>query len=356
VAPNARTVELIGELEGKPSYPMAKNANGVWEVTIGPLQPDVYNYQFRVDAVEGRGGVIAMDPGNPWVKIGFGGFPPASQVQVPGDGLSFDDAKDVPHGRVSYETYNSKNIPGPRTVWIYTPPGYERGNTRYPVFYLLHGSGNTDSSWILTGRANYIMDNLIAEGKSKPMILVMPNGYTNPSVGTGPLMGGGQGQSRVPPPAAPAGGAPAGPAMPAPFTKDVLEDLIPYIDANYRTIKTADSRAIGGLSMGGGQSVAIGFPHTDVFHSIVIMSAGAVNADQTYPTFFANVAQTNKTLKLLWLGIGSNDTLVGPSAKALKETLTAKGVTFKYWEEAGARHEWMVWRHALRDVAPLMFR
>lgn len=364
-APNARTVELIGELEGKPSYPMSKNENGVWEVTIGPLAPDVYNYQFRVDAVEGRGGVIAMDPSNPWVKIGFGGFPPASQVQVPGDnGLSFDDAKPVPHGKVIYETYTSKSIPGPRTAWIYTPPGYERGNTRYPVFYLLHGSGNIDSSWILTGRANYIMDNLIAEGKAKPMILVMPYGYTTPSVGTGPLMGGGQGQSLVPPAAPPAGGAAAGPAgagragggpaVDSPFTKDVILDLMPYIDANYRTLKDADNRAIGGLSMGGGQSIQIGFAHPELFHYIVIMSAGSNNADTQYPTFMNNAAVTNKTIKLLWMGIGKDDNLTGAGAKALDAALTAKGINHQYVVGEG-RHEWMVWRHHLHDVAPLLF-
>jgi enterochelin esterase-like enzyme len=358
-APNARSVELIGELEGKPSYDMKKNDAGIWEVTIGPLTPDVYNYQFRIDAMGGRGGVIAMDPQNPWVKIGFGGFPPASMVQVPGDGPAFDDAKNVPHGKVTYETYNSKSIPGPRTAWVYTPPGYERGNTRYPVFYLLHGSGNIDSSWILTGRANYIMDNLIAEGKTKPMILVMPYGYTTPAVGTGPLMGGGQGQSLVPPAAAPAGvaggGRAAGPAAPAPFTKDVVDDLIPYIEANYRTLKDADHRAIGGLSMGGGQTIQIGFSHPELFHYIIVMSAGSANVDTQYPDFMNNAAVTNKTIKLLWVGVGKDDMLVGPSAKAFDATLTAKGINHKFVVGDG-RHEWVVWRHHLHDVAPMLFQ
>ncbi|MEO7189996.1 MAG: alpha/beta hydrolase-fold protein [Vicinamibacterales bacterium] len=362
-APNARTVELIGELEGKPSYEMKKNEAGVWEVTTGPLTPDVYNYQFRVDAVGGRGGVIAMDPGNPWVKIGFGNFPSASQVQVPGDGPSFDDAKAVAHGKVIYDTYNSKNIPGPRTAWIYTPPGYERGNTRYPVFYLLHGSGNIDSSWILTGRANYIMDNLIAEGKTKPMILVMPFGYTTPSVGTGPLTGGGPGQNLVPPPAPTSGGAVGGGAGPAggrpvadsPFTKDIVSDLMPYIDANYRTLKDADHRAIGGLSMGGNQTIQIGFAHPELFHYIVVMSAGIGNADTQYPAFVGNATATNKAIKLLWIGVGKDDALTGNAAKALDTTLTAKGVTHQFVLGEG-RHEWMVWRHHLHDVGPLLFQ
>jgi enterochelin esterase family protein len=130
-APNARTVEVIGEIEGKPAYPMTKDeATGVWSVTIGPLPHDVYNYQFRVDAVNGQGGVIAMDPGNPSVKLGFGGFPPASFFEIPGNGPEFDDAKPVPHGSVRYETYESKTFSGPRTDWINTPPGYDRGTTR----------------------------------------------------------------------------------------------------------------------------------------------------------------------------------------------------------------------------------
>ena len=186
-APNAKTVELIGEIEGKPAYPMTKDeATGVWSVTIGPLPHDVYNYQFRVDAVNGQGGVVAMDPQNPWIKIGFGGFPSASQFEIPGNGLEFDDAKPVPHGTVRLETYDSKTIGAPAHAVDLHAPGYEKSTAKLPVFYLLHGSGNIDSSWILTGRANYIMDNLIAEGKAKPMIIVNPLGYVRAGVGTVP--------------------------------------------------------------------------------------------------------------------------------------------------------------------------
>jgi len=358
-APNAKLVEVVGEIEGKPSYEMKPTGNGVWEVTIGPLKPDVYNYNFRVD------GVLAIDPYNPWTKIGFGGFPSANLVQVPGDGLSFDDAKAVPHGKVIIETYNSKTIGGPRTAWIYTPPGYERGNTRYPVFYLLHGSGNIESSWILTGRANYIMDNLIAEGKAKPMILVMPYGYPTASTGTGAPGSPGAAAAPAPPtpaapPAAAAGGTPgAGPgganASTQQIVNDVISDLLPFVEANYRTLKDADHRAVGGLSMGGGHTIAIGFAHPDLFHYIVVMSAGAANADQTYPGFVNNAAATNKTIKLLWIGVGKDDNLVGGSAKALDATLTAKGVNHKF-ELTDGRHEWVVWRHHLHDVAPMLFQ
>ncbi len=330
-APNAKDVQVIGEIDGK-NHPMTKDDAGVWSATIGPLAPDVYNYQFQVD------GVVAMDPQNPQVKLGFGAFPPASLVEVPGDGLVFDDAQPVPHGTVRLETYDSKTIGGPRTLWIYTPPGYDKGNQKYPVFYLLHGSGNIDSSWILTGRENYIMDNLIAAGKSKPMIIVNPLGYVQEGVGLGP----------VKPPA-------AGAAQGSAFGNDLINDVIPYVEKNFRALKDPDHRALGGLSMGGGQTISVGFPHTDLFHTLIIMSMGAQNADTAYPTFFANPAVTNKTLKLLWLGVGKDDNLVGPMAKALEATLVAKGIKHVYSVSEG-RHEWVVWRHALYEVAPQMFR
>jgi enterochelin esterase family protein len=353
-APNAKSVEVIGEIEGKPSYPMKKDEeSGVWSVTIGPLSHDVYNYQFRVDAdANGQGGVIAMDPQNPSVKLGFGGFPSASMFEIPGNGLEFDDAKDVPHGAVRMETYHSKTIGAPRTLWIYTPPGYDRGTTRYPVFYLLHGSGNGDSSWILTGRANYIMDNLIAEGKTKPMIIVTPLGYARQGIGVGPdrpqdstaLSGRG---------GAPAtGGAAATPG--GLVGQDLLDDVLPFVEKTFRTLPGADNRALGGLSMGGGQTIAVGFTHPDTFHSLVIMSAGSANAETTYPDFF-NAATTNKKLKLLWLGVGKDDALVGANAKALDAALTKAGVTHTFRLTEG-RHEWVVWRHYLHEVAPLLFR
>ncbi len=350
-APNAKTVELIGEIEGKPAYPMTKDdATGVWSVTIGPLPHDVYNYQFRVDAVGGQGGVIAMDPQNPWVKIGFGGFPSASQFEIPGNGLEFDDAKDVPHGTVRLETYDSKTIGAPRTLWIYTPPGYEKSTAKLPVFYLLHGSGNIDSSWILTGRANYIMDNLIAEGKAKPMIIVNPLGYARAGVGTVP--------DRAQDAPSTGRGAPPAPGSPAAqpgglFGQDLLTDVIPYVEKNYRTLPGADNRALGGLSMGGGQTVQVGFTHPDTFHYLVVMSAGSqANPEAAYPEFFNG---GYKKLKLLWMGIGKDDNLVGASAKILDEALTKANITHTFQVGEG-RHEWMVWRHHLRDVAPLLFQ
>jgi enterochelin esterase family protein len=334
-APNAKQVTVIGELDGR-TYPMTKGEDGVWTATLGPWPHDVYNYQFNVD------GIIAMDPANPYVKLGFGAFPPANLVEVPGNGLEFDDAKPVPHGTIRVETYNSKAIGAPRTLWIYTPPGYDRGSARYPVFYLLHGSGNIDSSWMLTGRANYIMDNLIAEGKAKPMIIVNPLGYARQGVGLGP-------EQPAPPPGP--GGAVGGGVI----GRDLIEDVIPFVEKTFRVMPGAGNRALGGLSMGGGQTAAIGFAHPDQFRSLVIMSAGSNNADTNYPEFFKDPAATNKQLKLLWMGVGKDDTLVGPSAKALDALLTAKGIKHTFVVGEG-RHEWVVWRHHLNEVAPLLFR
>ena len=351
-APDAKEVVAIGEIDGK-DHTMTKGDDGVWSVTIGPLAPDVYNYQFRVD------GIVATDPQTPYVKIGFGAFPSASLVEVPDNGLTFDDAKSVPHGTIHIETYESKSIGVPRTLWIYTPPGYGHSKQRYPVFYLLHGAGNVDSSWMLTGRANYIIDNLIAEGKAKPMIIVNPLGYARQGIGVGPEVTASQTQNggRGAGGAAPSGGGPlAAGQQNSPFAHDLLEDVIPFVERNFRTYTDADHRALGGLSMGGGQTIAIGFTHTNLFHSIIVMSAGAQNADQTYPDFFANPSATNKTLKLLWIGVGSDDALAGQGAKALDATLTAKGITHGMWVLPGARHEWVVWRHALYEVAPKLFQ
>ena len=335
-APKAQQVTLIGELDGRP-YPMTKDEAGVWSVTIGPLAPDVYNYQFNVD------GVIAMDPVNPAVKLGFGNFPPANMFEIPGD--EFDDARSVPHGTVRIETYHSKALGVPRTLWVYTPPGYDSGNTRYPVFYLLHGSGNIESSWMLTGRANYILDNLIAVGKAKPMIIVNPFGYARQGVNLAP-------EKPVAGPAPAPGSSPAGGGL---FGKDVLEDVIPFVESKFRTLKDADNRAIGGLSMGGGHTVQIGFPNTDKFHSIIVMSAGATNAEENYPSFFKDAAATNKKLKLLWVGVGKDDALVMKGSEALKASLEKGGIKHTYRLTEG-RHEWVVWRHHLREVAPLLFR
>jgi len=342
-APDAKQVTLIGELDGK-TYPMTRDDAGVWSVTVGPWAPDVYNYQFNVD------GIVAMDPVNPSVKLGFGAFPPANLVEVPtasGD-LAFYDAKNVPHGSVRIETYHSKSLGVPRQVWIYTPPGYDAGTERYPVFYLLHGAGNVESSWMMTGRANLILDNLIAEGKTRPMIIVNPLGYARQGVGLAPEIAG------TPTPGAGLTAQPGIPAQTVGFANDLLNDVIPFVEGKFRTLTDADNRALGGLSMGGGHTVQIGFNNTDTFRALVVMSAGAQNAETTYPSFFSDPKAINSKMKLIWVGVGKDDFALNGS-QALTASLKTAGInhTFRLTE---GRHEWVVWRHYLNEVAPLLFR
>src|SRR5262245_11794040 len=175
-APNAKSVVASGELDGQP-HPLTKDENGVWTVTVGPLAPDIYTYAFNVD------GVTALDPRNANTKYGYGNFGAVSVVQVPGDGPQFYDVKPVPHGEVRIRPYLSKSLGLGRTAWVYTPPDYDRGKD-YPVLYLLHGAGDIESGWTMIGRANNIIDNAIAEGKAKLMIVVMPLGHGHERIWT----------------------------------------------------------------------------------------------------------------------------------------------------------------------------
>jgi enterochelin esterase-like enzyme len=338
LAPNAAAVTASGELDGKP-HPMTKGENGVWSVTIGPLAPDIYTYSFNVD------GVVALDPRNVNTKYGYGGFGPVSIVQVPGDGPQFYDVRAVPHGEVRIKPYVSKTLGVSRTVWIYTPPGYDRGGN-FPVLYLLHGAGDIESGWTMIGRANNIVDNLIAEGKAKPMVIVMPLGHAIQSFWTGP--------ARAAAAAAPAG-APAPGSLSA-FARDLLEDVMPMVEQGYKVSKKAEDRAIAGLSMGGGQTMNIAFNRPELFRYVVAMSpaAGQVN-EQNYPAIFKDPSAINKQFKMFWMAVGRDDTLTGPGDRALDEALTKAGIKHSFKLSEG-RHEWTVWRNHLNEVAPLLFR
>jgi enterochelin esterase family protein len=258
-APNATQVTASGELDGKP-HPMTKGDDGVWSVTVGPLQPDIYTYSFNVD------GVIALDPRNANTKFGYGNFGAVSIVQVPGNGPQFYDVKDVPHGEVRIRPYVSKTLGVGRTAWVYTPPGYDQGSD-YPVMYLLHGAGDIESGWTMIGRANNILDNAIAEGRATPMVVVMPLGYATQSFWAGPARAS----------TATASGGPGGLSLPA---QDLLNDVMPMIERDYKVSRSADKRAIAGLSMGGGQTINVAFNRPELFTYVVAMSPAAfgVNA------------------------------------------------------------------------------
>jgi enterochelin esterase-like enzyme len=352
-APNAKEIVVAGELDGKP-HPMTRGSDGVWSVTIGPLPPDIYTYAFTVD------GVTALDPQNANTKLGYGTFGAVSVVQVPGDGPQFYDSRPVPHGEVRIRPYESKSLGVSRTMWVYTPPGYEQGKD-YPVLYLLHGAGDVESGWTLIGRANLILDNLIADKKATPMVVVMPLGHAIQSFWTGP-------SKVLPDPVSEEfarGGLDAvitammagdGKGGLSPVTRDLVEDVMPEVERTFKVAKTPARRAIAGLSMGGGQTLNVAFSRPELFHYVAIMS-GAVSAraEQIYPKFLGDAAAVNKAFKLLWVGVGKDDTLTGPGDRAFEAMLTSRGITHTNRVIEG-RHEWTVWRRNLNEIATLVFK
>lgn len=340
LAPDAKSVTVAGELDGR-EYPMTKGENGIWSVSTNPLVPDIYTYSFRVD------GLTILDPRNANTKYGYGNFTSVSVVQVPGNGPQFYDVKPVPHGVVRIQPYESKTLGVSRTAWIYTPPGYDKGSN-YPVMYLFHGAGDIESGWTLIGRLNNIMDNLIAEGKAKPMVVVMPLGHAIQSFWTGPAKrAAGAGASTVP------GGQTV--QTTATVENDLLNDLMPLVEREYKVSTNPDYKAIAGLSMGGRLTMNIGFNNTDKFHSIVIMSSGGANYETTYPAFFNDVASVNSKLKLFWIAVGKDDNLALKNSMALDELLASKGISHIFRITEG-RHEWTVWRYHLQEFAPLLFK
>ena len=353
-APSAQQVVAAGELDGKP-HPMTKGTDGVWTVTVGPLEPDIYTYAFIVD------GVSALDPLNTNTKYGYGNFGPVSVVQVPGDAPQFYDVKPVPHGEVRIRPYVSRALGVSRTVWVYTPPDYDKGKD-FPVLYLLHGAGDIESGWTMIGRANTILDNLIAEKKAKSMVVVMPLGHTIQSFWTGPAktvvdpvssvmragrtlddiiatMMSGDGKGGL-----------------SPFGRDFVEDVMPMIEQTYKVSKKADDRAIAGLSMGGGQTINLALGKPELFRYVALMSpAASGRVAEYYPAIATNAGAYNKQFKLFWIGVGKDDTLTGPGDHAFVEALNKHGIKQTFVVTPG-RHEWTVWRHHLADLAPLLFR
>ena len=259
LAPLARSVTVSGEIMGtKPAAALTPDVNGVWSVTLGPLEPEIYSYGFNVD------GMTVNDQRTSYVKPSSSY---TSQVEVPGDGPQFYDPKPVPHGDLRIVMYEAKTLDGrERRMRVYTPPDYDAGNKRYPVLYLFHGAGDWDVAWTDVGRANLIMDNLIAEGKAKPMIVVMPSIFQQAALGAGAMAtaagrgAGGRGNAQ------PAGQDDA-------FTKELLVDIMPLIQKRYRILTGPDNTAIAGLSMGGAQTLRSGLAHVDTFHYIVALSA-----------------------------------------------------------------------------------
>jgi len=357
LAPRAESVELRGgdlTAGGRTLPTMTKGENGVWEAAMGPLDPGAYRYNFMV------GGAQVLDPRN--TSVSETNSTVQSLLVVPGSdtvpGSNFMDTRNVPHGAVASVFYNSTSLGRTRRMHIYTPPGYETGRDKYPVFYLLHGAGDCDDSWTSVGRAGFVMDNLIEAKKAKPMIVVMPAGHTVPGAG------GGRGRG--------AGGRDE-------FTDDFLKDIVPYVETHYRVLADRPHRAIAGLSMGGSQTLNIAIPNLEKFAYVGVYSSGLIGAfgggrgpvaapaspaaapvtpagpswEEQHHAELDN-AGARKGLKLVWFSTGVDDGLMS-TTKSTVEMLKKHGFSPVFKESPGA-HTWINWRNYLGEFAPQLFQ
>jgi enterochelin esterase-like enzyme len=338
-APTAQKVQVQpGAAAGEPSglgagpFDMVRSADGVWSVTVPPGVPGFHYYWLLVDGVE------ANDPSS---ETFFGYNKETSGVEVPEPGVDFYLPKDVPHGEIREHWYYAKVTEAWRRALVYTPPAYDANpRLRYPVLYLQHGGGESVTGWPRQGHMNFIMDNLIATGKAKPMIVVMENGYA---------LKPGEKQ-----------GAPGGP-IPTHSTLEevVVGELIPTIDASYRTLADRDHRAMAGLSMGSRQTLQITLSNLDKFSYIGAFSRPTdanFAAATSYNGVFKDAAAFNKKVHLLFFGAGTAEHSIHDSAKASHEALDKAGVKNVFVEFPGTAHEWQTWRKTLNDFAPRLFR
>lgn len=356
LAPQAQAVRLAaGDIPGVgQNTQFTKGENGVWEVTVGPVQPGSYRYNFNID------GISTIDPRSPFISESNNNV--WSLVHVPGS--EYSDTKQVPHGAVAAVTYYSTALGTFRRMHVYTPPGYERNSEKYPVFYLLHGAGDSDDSWTSVGRAGFILDNLIAAKKAKPMIVVMPAGHTRRGTN--------------------APGAIATSATEE-FVNDFVKDVMPYVEKNYRIQAGRANTAIAGLSMGGNHTLQVGIPHLDKFGYIGVYSSGLLGtalpgvtgrggrggppaapgapAPPPQPTLdewatkhaaTLDNASLKKGLKVFWFAIGKEDFLLQTN-NATVEFFKKRGFNPVVKETEGG-HTWINWRAYLNEFAPMLFQ
>lgn len=328
-APAAKQVNLEGGdgLVAKP-LEMTRNAEGIWEATTPPAAPGFHYHWFTVD------GLRVNDPGT---QRYFGWGRDTSGVEVPDkDGDFYAVRPDVPHGTVRGEWYHSTITGKGRRCFVYTPPGYDAGPQRYPVLYLLHGSGENERSWGEQGRANFIMDNLLAAGTAKPFLIVMDSGYAAYPESLP--------QDRI--------------SLNAAFAEVLTRDLIPFIDGRFRTQADSAHRAMAGLSMGGGQTLNIAPKHPELFAYIASMSTGGrgtFDPSTSYGGAFKDAASFVKGNRLLFLSAGTSETGFHTSVKAMHESLTTLGFNSIFYSSEGTSHEWQTWRRSLRELAPRLF-
>lgn len=333
-----------------PKLDMTKQPDGFWTVTTPPLVPGLHYYTLIVDGAE------VSDTGS---HAFFGGGKHASAVEVPEPGADYYAIRAVPHGQVREVWYDSKVTGTWRHALVYLPPGYDgQTKTRYPVLYLQHGGGEDETGWIRQGRANFILDNLIAAGSCKPMIVVMAYGYARRAGQAPPdLTGKPFGSPEM---------MKAMQEMAAAFEADVTEVLIPFVDATFRTIADREHRAMAGLSMGGMQTFQITLNHLDLFSHIggfsgaggpLVLGGQRLDPKTAYNGVFADPAAFAKKVRLLWLGVGTEEPeRMREGIRRLHTSLEEAGILHVYYESPGTDHEWQTWRRDLKDFAPRLFR
>jgi enterochelin esterase-like enzyme len=321
-APAAKEVLLAGVAiltalrKSGQSVPFTKGADGVWTLTVGPMKPDMYIYNFVVD------GMRIADPNN--TIAGFTAMPPYSQLVVHGSGPAYYDARNVPHGNVTRHVYHSDVTNGERELYVYTPPGYNRGK-RYPVLYLVGGSGDLPSNWVYDGRVNFMMDNLLAEAKAVPMVIAIPNNQVvhrnNPKH--------------------------------TELTFKLFEDelrkcVIPLVEREYSVRRDPKGRALSGLSMGGRHTQFAGFNSLDLFANFGVLSAGDVDSEHSIAKFL-NDPDVNKRIDYLFVGQGTEEAAgqLGARCVALHQALLNHKITHEYYVGGYGGHDWATWRHLL---------
>jgi enterochelin esterase-like enzyme len=331
--PGASAVLCSIENVAKP-LAMSKNAEGVWTITSAPLPPGIYRYHFEIN------GISFLDPANPVISNSL--MRPANMVTVPGNGPQLWDATNVPHGTVHHHTYTSsivQGLPGNQSdYYVYTPPGYDPAGKPYPVLYLLHGWTDSAYGWLYNGRANLILDNLLAQGKIKPMIVVMPLGYGDMAFIHSPID-----VWRDPP---------SIDHNTELYTKAFLNEVMPRVNAAYKISTDRKDHAIAGLSMGGLEAVTIGLGHTDYFANVIGLSAAVQKLD--FQKQFAGLDAKRANLRVLWIACGTEDGLITPNRK-LVAFLKEKNMRVSPIEIPGL-HTWLVWRDNLIHFAPLLFQ
>jgi enterochelin esterase-like enzyme len=333
-ATKAAEVTLRGDwMTGAPEK-LEKDENGVWSVTVGPLTPDFYSYSFTVD------GLRTLDPVNPTIKQGITSLD--SMFFLSGPEADFQDNKPVQHGDVRKVWYQSATLKDQRRMHVYTPPGYDSNSDKYPVLYLLHGAGDEDSGWSTIGRANFILDNLIAAKKAKPMIVVMPNG----SLPRTTIVNAAKLDSNEMA------------ALQDRFTNELLKDVVPQVENHFRVKSGSENRALAGLSMGGGQTTRVLTTNPEQFGYFAIWSAGLSRGnpaafEKQNETFLKNGTVLNKSLKLLDITVGDKDFALTGS-KALSDMFEKNGIKHQL-KVTGGGHTWINWRQYLNELAPKLF-